>query len=104
MRCPRRTSSWLDGLQHILFAAAGISEHSSGTHGSPAYSRGPARGQNKRQPSYFSDCFNGLARNFAAQKPNQVRLADLTCISIGEGWLYLAAILDGCTRKIVDWT
>lgn len=47
---------------------------------------------------------NRLARNFTAQKPNQVWLADLTYIPTGEGWLYLAAILDGCTRKIVGWS
>jgi len=46
---------------------------------------------------------NRLARNFAVQAPNRVWLADLTYISTGEGWLYLAAILDGCTRKIVGW-
>ena len=47
---------------------------------------------------------NRLARNFTAEKPNQIWLADLTYIATGEGWLYLAAILDGCTRKIVGWS
>ncbi len=47
---------------------------------------------------------NRLARNFTAQKPNQIWLADLTYIPTGEGWLYLAAILDGCTRKLVGWS
>jgi putative transposase len=47
---------------------------------------------------------NRLARNFTAQKPNQVWLADLTYIPTGQGWLYLAAILDVCTRKIVGWS
>ena len=47
---------------------------------------------------------NRLARNFRAQRPNQIWLADLTYIPTGEGWLYLAAILDGCTRKIVGWS
>lgn len=46
---------------------------------------------------------NRLARNFQAQAPNQVWLADLTYIPTGEGWLYLAAILDMHTRKIVGW-
>lgn len=44
---------------------------------------------------------NRLARNFEAAAPNQIRLADLTYIPTGEGWLYLAAILDMHTRKIV---
>ena len=47
---------------------------------------------------------NRLARNFEAAAPNQVWLADLTYIPTGEGWLYLAAILDLHTRKIVGWS
>ena len=47
---------------------------------------------------------NLLARNFTAQAPNQMWLADLTYISTSEGWLYLAAILDTYTRKIVGWS
>ena len=45
---------------------------------------------------------NRLGRNFTAA-PNQVWLADLTYIPTGEGWLYLAAILDMHTRKLVGW-
>ena len=47
---------------------------------------------------------NRLARNFQAARPNQVWLADLTYIPTAEGWLYLAAILDMHTRKIVGWS
>jgi len=47
---------------------------------------------------------NLLARNFTARAPNQIWLADLTYIPTEEGWLYLAAILDGYTRKIVGWS
>src|SRR5271168_3877068 len=47
---------------------------------------------------------NRLARNFEAAAPNQIWLADLTYIPTGEGWLYLAAILDLHTRKIVGWS
>lgn len=47
---------------------------------------------------------NRLARNFEAAAPNQVWLADLTYIPTGVGWLYLAAILDMHTRKIVGWS
>ena len=46
---------------------------------------------------------NRLQRNFTALAPNQIWLADLTYIPTGEGWLYLAAILDMHTRKIVGW-
>jgi transposase InsO family protein len=46
---------------------------------------------------------NRLGRNFSAERPNQVWAADLTYIRTAEGWLYLAAIIDLCTRKIVGW-
>jgi putative transposase len=46
---------------------------------------------------------NKLARNFSAVRSNQIWLADLTHIPTGEGWLYLAAILDMHTRKLVGW-
>ena len=47
---------------------------------------------------------NRLGRNFVADRPGQVWLADLTYIPTGEGWLYLAAVLDLHTRKIVSWS
>src|SRR5712692_8247164 len=34
---------------------------------------------------------------------NRVWLADITYIATGEGWLYLAVILDLFTRKVVGW-
>ena len=37
---------------------------------------------------------NRLGRNFVADRPSQVWLADLTYIATGGGWLYLAAVLD----------
>jgi len=46
---------------------------------------------------------NLLDRNFVADRPNQVWLADITYIATGEGWLYLAMILDLFTRKVVGW-
>ena len=47
---------------------------------------------------------NRLARNFQAAAPGQVWLADLTYIPTGEGWLYLAGVLDMHTRKLVGWS
>ena len=47
---------------------------------------------------------NRLARNFQAAAPGQVWLADLTYIPTGEGWLYLAGILDMQSRKLVGWS
>ena len=46
---------------------------------------------------------NLLRRNFSAQRPNQIWLADITYIPTQEGWLYLAAVLDMFSRRIVGW-
>ncbi len=46
---------------------------------------------------------NLLEQRFAASAPNQVWLADITYVPTGEGWLYLAAVLDLATRKVVGW-
>lgn len=47
---------------------------------------------------------NLLEQKFRASAPNQIWLADITYIATGEGWLYLAAVLDLATRKIVGWS
>jgi putative transposase len=46
---------------------------------------------------------NLLKRDFTADRPDQKWLADITYIATLEGWLYLAAILDLHTRRIVGW-
>jgi len=46
---------------------------------------------------------NLLARQFTATAPNQVWLADITCLPTLEGWLYLAVVLDMFSRKVVGW-
>jgi transposase InsO family protein len=47
---------------------------------------------------------NLLDRQFAVTRPNPVWLADITYLPTGEGWLYLAAVLDLATRKVVGWS
>jgi len=44
-----------------------------------------------------------LERDFSTDQPDQKWLADITYIPTGEGWLYLAAILDLFGRRIVGW-
>jgi transposase InsO family protein len=47
---------------------------------------------------------NLLDRRFDGWQPNQAWVSDITFIATGEGWLYLAAILDLASRRIVGWS
>jgi len=47
---------------------------------------------------------NKLDRDFSAGSMNRKWLADITYIPTGEGWLYLAAVLDCFSRRIVGWS
>jgi putative transposase len=47
---------------------------------------------------------NTLARDFTADAPNTVWVTDITYIWTREGWLYLAAILDLYSRRVVGWS
>ena len=46
---------------------------------------------------------NVLARQFEKPLPNQAWVCDITYIHTRSGWLYLAAVLDLHSRKIVGW-
>jgi len=47
---------------------------------------------------------NMLQRDFAAPGPNQKWAADLTYIWTGEGWLFLAVVVDLFSRRVVGWS
>ena len=46
---------------------------------------------------------NRLAQALKPSAPNQIWVQDITYIQTGEGWLFVAAILDLYSRKIVGW-
>lgn len=47
---------------------------------------------------------NRLARDFAVGAPDQVWVSDITYLPTEEGWLYLATVMDLCSRRIVGWS
>jgi len=46
---------------------------------------------------------NVLERKFDVQLPNTAWVTDVTYVWTLEGWLYLAVILDLCSRRVVGW-
>jgi putative transposase len=46
---------------------------------------------------------NRLNRGFTVHKPDTVYIGDITYLPTGEGWLYLAVVLDLCSRAVVGW-
>ncbi len=47
---------------------------------------------------------NVLDRQFEASGPNEKWVSDITYVWTAEGWLYLAAVEDLYTRKVVGWS
>lgn len=47
---------------------------------------------------------NVLDRRFEEKRINRAWVADITYIATEEGWLYLAVLMDLCSRKIVGWS
>jgi putative transposase len=53
---------------------------------------------------HYTPAPNRLDRQFVAEKPDQKWLCDITYIPTEEGMMYLASVLDVCSRKIVGWS
>jgi transposase InsO family protein len=51
----------------------------------------------------FAVAPNLLDRDFLADAPNQKRAGGISYIWTGEGWLYLAVILDLYSRRVIGW-
>jgi putative transposase len=47
---------------------------------------------------------NRLDRCFEANRPNRKWVADITYVATEEGWLYVAAVMDLYSRRIVGWS
>src|SRR5438094_84154 len=67
----------------------------------PAAPRSPDPADGARHP--FPVAPNVLARRFEQPVPDAAWVTDITYIPTGEGWLYLAVILDLYSRFVVGW-
>jgi transposase InsO family protein len=47
---------------------------------------------------------NALGRAFDTELPDRKWAADITYVPTDEGWLYVAAVIDLCSRKVVGWS
>ncbi len=67
--------------------------------------RGPKRRPPTATPSTPLTPVAGkvLDRQFAPDAPDRVWTADITYIPTGEGWLYLAVVVDLFSRRVVGW-
>jgi putative transposase len=44
-----------------------------------------------------------VERRFTASEPNTLWVADITYLHTWDGFLYLAVVIDACSRKVVGW-
>jgi putative transposase len=44
-----------------------------------------------------------VQRNFSAAAPDRLWVADLTYVATWAGWLYLAVVVDACSRRVIGW-
>jgi putative transposase len=59
------------------------------------------RSTSKRNPQHR--VFRYLLRNLTIERPNHVWAADITYIPMRHGFLYLFAVLDWATRRVLAW-
>src|SRR6516165_9856322 len=61
----------------------------------------PTRNTSKRHPEH--QVYPYLLRGKTIDQPNQVWAADVTYIPMQQGFLYLVAIIDWATRRVLSW-
>lgn len=44
-----------------------------------------------------------IGRNFTAENPGEKMVGDITYVPTGEGWLYLATVIDCCTKEVIGY-
>lgn len=71
-------------------------------HGIVGVTRRKPQWTTRRDPA-ASPAPDLVERTFRAARPDQLWVADITYVPTGAGFLYLAIVLDVCSRRIVGW-
>ena len=56
-----------------------------------------------RQAKVAPDIPDLLKRDFSAEQPNEKWTTDITYVPTAEGWVYLAVLVDLCSKAVVGW-
>jgi putative transposase len=72
-------------------------------HGLQGVHRRRRHGTTRRDPQ-ASPASDLVERDFTPTGPNRLWVADITQQRTGEGWLYVAVILDAFSRRVVGWS
>jgi putative transposase len=65
--------------------------------------RGKAHGRTTVSDEASSRPLDLVARQFRAPAPNRLWVADLTYVKTHSGWVYVAFVVDVCSRFVVGW-
>jgi len=128
--CKRSRSARAQADERLLSQIQNIHERSRGTYGTPRVhaelrARGIRCGRKRvarlmgraglegvhrrryrtttRQDPRAAAAPDLVKRDFTASGPDQLWVADMTYVTTGEGWLYLATVLDAWSRRVVGW-
>jgi putative transposase len=71
-------------------------------HGIVGVTRRKPHGTTRRDPAAAA-APDLVERSFRAERPDQLCVADITYVPTWAGFLYLAIVLDVCSRRIVGW-
>ncbi len=63
----------------------------------------PCQPKPKRHSAAAGDVPDLVGRNFTADAPGEKLVGDITYIKTGEGWLYLATVIDCCTKEVIGY-
>jgi putative transposase len=65
--------------------------------------KAPYRRPKTTKPAPGHKVYPYLLRNLAVTRPNQVWAMDITYVPMARGFVYLAAVVDWCSRRVLAW-